>query len=198
MGSEGRNVSRPVEFSAARPLLADKAGRAKSPLQAPSPASAPHTRSQQPRALSPPIAAAALCLPPWKSRCPGGPPRTAEIRGLGAKPKPKRTPDSLPEAREAPPRGSGPDQGWRCGERKRRGCHRRGPFVTATLPSPASTPNPWLTKVCQVRPPSLPNPSGSAPSPARLASPRAPARPPSPRSPQHPRARPPAAPTAAR
>lgn len=192
MGSEGRNVSRPVEFSAARPLLADKAGRAKSPLQAPSPASAPHTRSQQPRALSPPIAAAALCLPPWKSRCPGGPPRTAEIRGLGAKPKPKRTPDSLPEAREAPPRGSGPDQGWRCGERKRRGCHPPRPFrhrhpalaslhpqplADKSLPSPAAQPAEPLGERAQSRSPRLTAGAGSPAQPPLTSAPaRSPAR----------------------
>lgn len=50
VGGEGRNVSRPVEFSAARPLLADKAGRAKSGLQAvsPNPPYKPAARSRAP------------------------------------------------------------------------------------------------------------------------------------------------------
>lgn len=188
MRGEGRNVSRPVEFSAARPLLADKARREKSGLEAASPASTPPARSPQPSALSPRLADTALPSP-GKSGYPGGPPRTAQDpRACGKKQNQKAR--QIPAgAREAPRRGSAPGQGWRCGERKRRRCHRRGPFVTVTLPSPASTPNPRADK-------SLPSPAAPAAEP--LGERRQPDSPPlgrplpSPRSPRHPCARPPA------
>lgn len=153
-------MSRPVEFSAARPLLADKAGRAKSGLQAASPESTPQARSPQPRALSPRVAAATLPSP-GKSGCPGGPEASEDRReGLRQKAKPKRKPDSRRGARGSTAgQCAGPGMAVR-GEEAPALSPPRGPFVTVTLPSPASTPNPGLAKVCQVRPPRLPSPSG--------------------------------------
>lgn len=171
MRGEGRNVSRPVEFSAARPLLADKAGRAKSGLQAASPECTPPARSRAPRARGSPTL---LCLSPGKSGCPGGP-EGSEDRGFAAKAKPKRTPDSRRGARGSAA-GQRAGQGWRCGERKRQRCHRRGPFVTVTLPSPASTPpSPGWQKFAKSGRPGCRAPRGARP--VRLTSARAPTRP---------------------
>jgi hypothetical protein len=196
---EGRNVSRPVEFSAARPLLADKAGRAKSGLQAASPESTPQARSPQPRALRPRVAAAPLPSPRGKKLAVLAAPRTAETGGLATrkkkkkKAKPKRTPDSRQGARgSAAGQRAGPGMAVRGEEAPalsppRPFRHRHPALASLHPPSPA--PKPGLAKVCQVPPPRLPSPSGSAPSPAHLS---AGARSPSPRSPQHRRARPPA------
>lgn len=206
MRGEGRNVSRPVEFSAARPLLADKAGRAKSGLQAASPESTPQARSPQPRALRPRVAAAPLPSPRGKKLAVLAAPRTAETGGLATRKKKKKKQNrkgrqTPARALEAPRRGSALGQGWRCGERKRQRCHRRGPFVTVTLPSPASTPpppppSPGWQKFAKSRRPGCRAPRGARP--VRLTSARAPARP----APAHlstgALARPPAAPTAAR
>lgn len=195
MRGEGRNVSRPVEFSAARPLLADKAGREKSGLQAASPASTPPARSPQPSALSPRLADAALPSP-GKSGCPVGPRGQTKTRGLEAKSKTK-THARFPPGRAKLHRGAA--------RRARDGGAGRGSpgAVTAealSSPSPCPRqpppPTPGLTKVCQVPPPRLPSPSGSAASPAHLgAGARCPA-------PAHlgtrALARPPVAPTAAR
>lgn len=114
--------------------------------------------------------------------------------GWRQKAKPKRTP-RLPPGRA---RLRGGAARWArdggCGERKRQRCHRRGPFVTVTLPSPASTasPQPPHTTLPQAgagksfaksgRPAAAEPLGGARPVPAHLRSP-------SPRSPQPPRAR---------
>lgn len=191
MGSEGRNVSRPVEFSAARPLLADKAGRAKSPLQAPSPASAPHTRSQQPRALSPPIAAAALPSPLEKPVS-GRPPEDSGDPRAWGKTKTKK------DAR-LPPRGA---RGSTAGQRTRPGLAVRGeeapwlspprpfrhrhpalaslhpqPLADKSLPSPAAQPAEPLGERAQSRSPRLTAGAGSPAQPPLTSAPaRSPAR----------------------
>lgn len=200
MRGEGRNVSRPVEFSAARPLPADKAGRAKSGLQAASPESTPQARSPQPCALSPQVAAATLPSP-GKSGCPGSPEDSEDQRGLAAKSKSQKS-----QTRAG--RGA---RGSTAGQRAGPGMAVRGEEAPAlSPPRPFRHPHPalaslhpptpgWQKFAKSGRPGCRAPRGGSAPSPAHLsAGARSSARPAPARSPRHPSACPPEAPTAAR
>ncbi|XP_040597938.1 atherin-like [Mesocricetus auratus] len=166
---EGRNVSRPVEFSAARPLLADKAGRAGEVWAA---ACEPriHPASPQPAAARP-EPAARIPSPPREKRLSGRPPRTAKTRAAcgnshtkKGRPIPAGRPGRARLHRGAADGGAG------------RGSAGAVTAEVLSSPSPCPRqpppPTPGLTKVCQVPPPGQPSPWGSAgarrPAPAHL------------------------------
>lgn len=174
MRGEGRNVSRPVEFSAARPLLADKAGRAKSGLQAASPESTPQARSPQPRAPSPRVADAALPFPGEKrvSRRPRGQRRPWRACGKSKTKKDARLPPGRARLRGGAAR-------WARDGGAGRGSASAVTAEALSSPSPCPRqpppPSPGWQKFAKSGRPGCRAPRGARP--VRLTSARAPTRP---------------------